>query len=157
MKATGSVAKRMPAEETTLVLFLVALFLVTGCGDGRPTRVPVSGQVLIDGKPLAFGSIRFIPADSRASQSTIDENGRFTLNCYEKNDGVVVGTHTVTVLACKPISKTLVRWHAPRKYSDSVTSDITKEVLEPTDNMKIELTWDGGQPFDEVVETDDSL
>jgi hypothetical protein len=128
-----------------------------GCSDGRPSRIPVSGQVLIDGKPLKFGSIRFVPSDSRASQGAIDANGHFTLNCYEKDDGVVPGTHTVTVMACEPLSRTLVRWHVPRKYSDPVTSDIKKEVVEPTDSMLVELTWDGGRPFDEVVETDDSL
>ena len=141
---------------SSLAVVLLATLLV-GCGDGRPSRVPVSGQVLIDGKPLTLGSIRFIPSDSRASQGALDDNGRFTLNCYEKADGVVIGTHTVTVLACKPLSRTLVRWHAPKKYADATTSDIKQEISKPENDLTINLTWAGGQPFDEVVESDDSL
>ena len=140
-------------------LLSVAAFapLLIGCGDSRPLRVAVSGQVLIDGKPLTLGSIRFIPSDSRASQGAIDENGRFTLNCYVKGDGVVIGTHTVAVLACKPLSRTLVRWHAPKKYADATTSDIKQEISQPENDLTINLTWAGGQPFNEIVESDDSL
>jgi hypothetical protein len=140
-----------------LLLVAACVTFLAGCGDGRPSRVAVSGHVLIDGKPLTLGTIRFIPSDSRASQGTIDETGRFTLNCYEKADGVVTGMHTVTVLACKPLSRTLVRWHAPKKYADATTSDIKQEISKSESDLTIHLTWAGGQPFDEVIETDDSL
>ena len=145
------------ATWTPLLPAAALAMLLVGCGDGRPSRVAVSGRVLIDGKPLTIGTIRFIPSDSRASQGTLDENGRFTLNCYESGDGVVVGTHTVTILACKPLSRTLVRWHAPKKYADATTSDIKQEISKPESDLTINLTWAGGQPFDEVVEFDDSL
>jgi len=53
-----------------LLLFLLSLFAI-GCSDGRPDRVPVSGQVLIDGKPLTCGGVTFIPDGHRASHGTI--------------------------------------------------------------------------------------
>jgi hypothetical protein len=33
--------------------------------------------------------------------------------------------------------------HAPKKYTEPDTVDIT----EPTDSLVIELSWEGGQPF----------
>src|SRR5690348_8737102 len=85
------------------VLAIVALAVSNGCGDGRPTRVPVSGQVLIDGKPLTFGYVRFAPADTRASTGSLDSQGHFKLTCFQPGDGAVFGLHQVTVMGQEPI------------------------------------------------------
>ena len=56
---------KLPAS-AWLLPALAMVCSMAGCGDGRPTRVPVSGQVLIDGAPLTHGYVRFTPAgDSR--------------------------------------------------------------------------------------------
>lgn len=142
----------MRSKFTVLVLnALVALFL--GCGDGRPNRVPVSGQVIIDGQPLKCGVVTFVPANSRASVGKLDDDGRFTLGCFERTDGAVVGSHRVQVSANQLIGETRTRWHAPKKYADYKTSGLEREVSEGTDSMLIELSWEGGKPF---VETDSS-
>lgn len=129
----------------------VVLSLVTspGCGDGRPDRYPVSGQVLIDGVPLTYGYVKFVPQGSRPAGGYVDEQGRFTLGCYEKNDGAIPGTHQVEIDAAESISSTERKWHAPKKYSSYATSGITQEVLEPIDSLVINLTWDGKKPFTE--------
>ncbi len=124
-----------------------ALFLAAGCGDGRPTRVTVSGQVLIDGKPLTVGTVKFVPAGARPSSGKLDEHGRFTLTCYDGGDGVVPGTHRAQISSMEVISASKVRWLAPPKYADFRTSGLSYEINEPTDDLKIELTWDGGKPF----------
>lgn len=121
--------------------------LSTGCGDGRPTRVKVSGKVLIDGKPLTHGNIKFVPEGARPSAGKIDENGNFTLTCYDGNDGIIPGTHRVQISASEILSGSKVKWHAPRKYSDHLKSGLSFEITEPTDDLTIELTWDGGKPF----------
>jgi len=131
-------------------LVLLTLVAYGGCSDGRPTRVPVSGQVLIDGKPLKCGTVRFIPDGHRASQGTLDDNGRFTLSCYGQKDGAVVGKHRVEVAGFELIKPTLMRWQAPKKYQDQSTSGLTQEITGPTDSVVINLTWNGGKPFDEV-------
>jgi hypothetical protein len=137
---------------------LVSLsFTAGGCGDGRPKRVPVSGQILIDGKPVKAGLVRFIPADHRASQGTLDQEGRFTLSCFDKNDGAVVGEHKLEIMAYEFVNPELMRWYAPKKYQDQQTSGVTQTVTGPTDNMVINLTWDGGKVFDEVHQTRESL
>ncbi len=120
-----------------------AITVATGCGDHRPTRVPVSGQVLIDGKPLDYGFVRFTPLDSRAATGALDKEGRFKLTCFEPNDGAVTGHHIVTVMGQEPIGETILKWHAPKKYADPSTSGLTQEIAGPTDNIVINLTWDG--------------
>ena len=134
-------------------ILAIPVLVATGCGDGRPSRVPVSGQVLIDGKPLKYGTIKFIPTGHRASQGKLDENGRFTLSCYGNNDGAVIGKHRVEVTSFEMVKPTLMRWQAPKKYQDQATSELTQEITGPTDSVVINLTWDGGKPFDEAYYT----
>ena len=126
---------------------IVLTGVANGCGSGRPERVAVSGHVVIDGQPLAFGNIKFVPAGARPSVGKLDENGHFTLTCYDGDDGVVPGTHRVAISASKILSENKVQWFAPKKYADFRTSGLTYEIKEPTDDLKIELTWDGGKPF----------
>lgn len=133
-------------------LFALFISLTIGCSDGRPTRVPISGQVLIDGKPLKSGYIRFVSADHRPSQGYLDANGRFTLSCFEDNDGAVIGQHKIEIRGTEMVNPQLMRWHAPKKYADQQTSELVQEITGPTDNIILNLTWDGGQPFDEKVE-----
>jgi hypothetical protein len=120
---------------------------VIGCGDGRPERLPVSGQVLIDGQPLTYGYIRFVPEGARPSGGKLDEQGRFTLSCYGENDGIIPGVHRVEVDASESISSKKIKWHTPKKYFRYTTSGLEQTITEPTDSLVIELTWDGGKPF----------
>jgi hypothetical protein len=123
--------------------------LCTGCGDGRPERIPVSGTVLIDGAPLAYGSIMFLNDHARPAGAMIGPDGRFVLSCFARGDGALPGHHRVKISAQEALSERSVRWHAPKRYADEATSDIEVDITEPVDDLKIELTWGGGQPFDE--------
>jgi hypothetical protein len=129
-----------------LILFSV---LSAGCGDGLPRRVPVSGHVLIDGKPLTAGFVKILPANDRGATGTIGEDGRFTLTTFEKDDGCVLGKHPALVAGMEHKSAYVVQWLAPQKYSDVKTSGLEVEITGPTDNLEIKLTWDGGKPFSE--------
>ena len=125
-------------------LLAFGLFVaIAGC-DRHPPRVPVSGTVLIDGEPLSRGNIKFVPENGRPSAGTIGEDGKFTLTCYDGNDGAIPGKHRVQVSANRGISDTKIEWFAPRKYADFRTSGIEVEVNEPVDDLKIELS-SGGQ------------
>ncbi|MDZ4686744.1 MAG: hypothetical protein SH850_16855 [Planctomycetaceae bacterium] len=70
---------------------------VIGCGgaDG-PTRTPVNGAVLFDGKPMAAGIIRFIPAEGTKGPAAV---GAIADGFYEipKARGPVVGSHRVEI------------------------------------------------------------
>jgi len=139
---------------TTLVFLLVVLPTVAifvGCGSDRPDRVPVSGQVLIDGQPLGGGTIRLYPASARPATARIGPDGRFTLKTFETGDGAVLGTHPVTVASIEEFSDTKRRWLVPKKYADPGTSGLTATIDDATDSLIIELTWDGGKPFIEQL------
>ena len=133
-------------------LALMLLVSSAGCGDGRPSRVPVSGHVLIDGQPLEYGNVRFHPLDQRAASAKLGSGGKFTLSTYEFGDGVVLGEHQVTVNAYKPINVQAVQWLAPKKYCGPTTSGLVVNVNDPTDSVEIRLSWDGGKPFIERSE-----
>jgi hypothetical protein len=148
MKSSLALETVLPEMSSRLLGFLLlALLSLTGCGDGRPARVAVSGQVLIDGQPLSVGIIKFIPEGSRPSSGKIEADGSFTLTCYDGADGVVPGRHRVQVSAMEILGSSKVKWLVPRKYADFRTSELEFEITEPTDDLKIELTWDGGKPF----------
>jgi predicted small lipoprotein YifL len=129
-----------------------ALSGLAGCGDSGPKLVPVSGVVTIDGQPLTYGHIQVAPTGWRAASSRIGSDGKFTLTTTVSGDGVVAGTHPVVVLAAEALSPEKTKWHAPKKYAEFNTANLTLTVTGPTDDAKIELKWDkGGKPFVETL------
>jgi hypothetical protein len=134
-----------------VALVPLVVILSSGCGDGRPVRVPVSGRVLIDGKPLEAGNIRFHAASNRPASAKIEPDGRFTLSTYDLGDGCVTGVHPVSVVGSKLLNPHTMHWYAPKKYAGAGTSGLTFEVTGPTDSAEIKLFWAGGKPFDERI------
>jgi hypothetical protein len=130
-----------------------AAVMLTGCGDGRPSRAAVSGNVFIDGKPVACGTIMLIPAKARPSSGTIDRQGRFSLTCYQGQDGAVLGRHALQVAVVEESDSKTIRWLAPKKYADYRTSGLAVDINGPTDSLRIDLKWDGGAPFIEKTDT----
>lgn len=138
----------MYSKLVTSILFSCLLAcLATGCNDGRPARVPVAGRVLIDGEPVTEGLVKLANPGSRSAFGKIDSEGRFQMTCYEKNDGVIPGTHRVEVVAAEKVDERTTRWHAPKKYASKATSGIDVTIDEPTEDLVIELTWSGKKPF----------
>ena len=124
---------------------VAAVASLAGCGDGGPKIVPVSGIVLIDGQPLTYGHVQVIPAGWRPASGRIGGDGRFTLTTTTTGDGCAVGTHPVAVLASESITPESTKWHAPQRYADVKTSNLTVTISGPTDDLKIELKSDGGK------------
>ena len=142
-------AKIMSMPSIRLLIVFTGVTLLAGCGDGRPVRVPVSGMVYIDGKPLTVGVVRFVPDKGRPSVGEIDQSGRFQLSCYEMNDGATVGEHHVAVVAAEPLPGDRRRWHAPKSYSDYKSSGLIETVSSSPEEIRIDLTWGNGKPFTE--------
>jgi hypothetical protein len=135
------------AAAAALVLWL------GGCSDGQSALVPVSGRVLIDGKPLEYGYIRFLPQNARASSANLDLHGRFTLKCVKQGDGVVPGQHSVAILAAEQLRSGKMLWHAPKKYVDYRSSGLVQLITAPTSDVEINISWAGGRPFVEDTDT----
>ena len=134
-------------------LLILPLLILGGCGKGRTPCVPVSGRVLLDGKPVPQGFIRVIPANGRPATGTLDADGRFRLTTFDDGDGCIRGTHAVEVIARQRISPTQSRWLAPRRYFDAATSGITVTVDKATDALQIDLVSDHEKPPVENVDT----
>jgi len=78
---------------------ILPLLLTVGCsGLEGPVRIKVAGHVTLDGVPLAFGVIRFIPQDDKAgpAASTQIIGGEFQ---FSREDGPVVASHRVEIEA----------------------------------------------------------
>jgi len=101
----------------------------------------------MDGKPLSGGSIMVIPSNQRPAGSSIGPDGRFTLSSYQRNDGVVTGNHQVTVQFTEILGERETRWLTPKKYGKANTSGLTVTIDGPTDDLTINLSWDGKKPF----------
>jgi hypothetical protein len=74
---------------------VVCCFLA-GCGQ---KVTPVSGTVLIDGKPVSKGTqVIFVPeGDTPMAATSTDENGRFKLQDVQRLGGLLPGTYKVVL------------------------------------------------------------
>jgi len=129
---------------------MAMVLVVAGCGQSLE-RVPVSGQVLIDGKPLTTGEITVSPSGKRAAFGNIDSEGRFQLATYEPGDGTSLGTHPVSVHSGEFLDPTHKRWNVPKKYANLTTSGLSATIDGPTDSLIINLSWENGKPFVETI------
>jgi hypothetical protein len=121
------------------------LLVLAGCGRSRTPCVPVSGQVLLDGKPVSAGFIRLIPEKGRPASGTLDADGRFRLATYEDGDGCILGTHTVVI--SEPASDaTKSPFPVPKKYTSLATSGYKVTIEKATDSLQIDLVSGGEKP-----------
>jgi hypothetical protein len=122
---------------------MALFFPILGCGAQHPGIVPVSGTVSIDGQPLTVGQVKVSPQGKRAAVGRIEADGRFRLSTFELHDGAPTGTHPATVAAVEQLTERSNRWHAPKKYANEIQSELWVTIDGPTDDLRIELTWDG--------------
>lgn len=124
-----------------LALTLVAL---TGCGDGKISRYPTKGKVLIDGKPVEGARVIFCPVGgSEAFQrerpfGVTNSAGEFSLTTFQKGDGAPAGEYNVMIRNGRPKSREEAqrRSKGPRiapEYGKPQTSGVTVTV-EKTEN-----------------------
>jgi len=114
----------------------------------RPTY-PVSGILLLDGKPVANASVRFTETGPKAGKLPLaadaltDEAGHFLLSTYTRNDGCVEGTFLVTVTRKAggpgvPVTENAPASDLPEKYSGA-TSPLKATVTAGPNEVKLEL------------------
>jgi hypothetical protein len=87
---------------------VAALAGLAGCGPGNGlTLGRVHGTISVEGEPVRFGYVTFLP-DSTAgtngppATSSILEDGSFVISTEQSDDGAIVGTHKVAVIALDP-------------------------------------------------------
>lgn len=89
----------------SLAFSLIAVGSLTcGCGGDNAGRLPIKGQVTLDGQPLERGSIAFVPEEGKASFSA---GATITQGAYEidRAKGLPPGTYKVVINAVKKTGK----------------------------------------------------
>ncbi len=76
-----------------IIAALSALPLLAGCG---PSTGDVTGKVLLNGKPLSFGTVTMIGADGITKSAQIMDDGSYTIF------GIASGTAKILVESPKP-------------------------------------------------------
>ena len=78
-------------------LILTLSFAASGCGgeavDSGPPRFPISGVVTLDGEPVEYGSLFFVPVDGGPGTSCMIQSGGFSA----ADPGAVSGAQGVNV------------------------------------------------------------
>ncbi|MBX3426366.1 MAG: hypothetical protein KF688_11860 [Pirellulales bacterium] len=120
-----------------------------GCSPERETLHDVRGQVLVDGRPLTHGVVRFVPRSGRPVSSEIAADGSFRLLSRSVGvdaDGVPAGRYRVAVNACEILDEDAgeIAWHAPQRYADFRNSGIDVAIDGSQRDLTIELTWNDG-------------
>ena len=140
-------------------LLLTAILLAAGCGDGRDARYPTGGTVTVDGEPLKFGSVTFMPIQgttkARPGGGSLSSDGTYQISSFTPNDGLLKGKYKVSITGTEPMGETGQRWHAPQKYSSLENSGLTAEITEENKELNFDLSWKGekpGKPFVEKFE-----
>ena len=123
-------------------LCCVVLLACMGC-DNSPQRVPVTGIVLIDGKPVTRGFLRILPASGRAAFGEISSDGRFTMTSMKPTDGCVPGQHPVEIVSVMAISDSSQQRMIPAIYANPSASNLKVNIADQPTELKIELTWNG--------------
>lgn len=147
-----------------LSLFRLALVLVTagpvcmgGCGGGSATDLPtgkVTGKVTYNGMPVTGGSLTFGPTGSgekgpppgKSASADVQLDGSFSLSTYDKDDGAVIGRHTVQYIA--PAVSIDEKQHsedskpAVSPFAGLIPSKAEVEVKSGTNTIDIELVPD---------------
>jgi len=100
-----------------LLILCLCLCFVAGCGDGGPSRVPVSGMVKVNGEPLAKGSIVFTPtAGTTGPRSAgVIENGAYRI---PEGDGPMIGKLRVEIRADQDLGFQLDDPEEFKKHAD---------------------------------------
>ncbi len=84
------------------ILALPCLIFLVGCGP-KSSTIPVQGQVILNGKPLAGGTLTFHPvnvsagAPNHMGQGTITPEGNYSVSTFQAGDGVMAGDYIVTI------------------------------------------------------------
>lgn len=103
---------------------LLAVLVSGGCGTGglRGERLPVSGTVTLDGKPLTYGLVEFSQLAERGElQTAVVRDGRFSL---APPLGLPAGTYSVCLLPYVPEADELDRLPPEGRKAVAAASDL---------------------------------
>jgi len=98
------VPKALSRRLTAVALVAVVAVALTGCGSDPLNAASVKGKVLLDGKPLTKGSVRFVPDKAKGNTAGVEptgvigDTGEYELITNGKS-GAPLGSYTVCVVS----------------------------------------------------------
>src|SRR5262245_51183411 len=139
-----------PRTSVRLAALAVFVSVVVGCtGDGQLKVYPVTGQVLYNGEPLKGVDVAFHPTDPKNDtgyppHATTDENGKFVLMTYVKDDGAPAGEFRVAIAFAVEKAggdegsdqSVRLAFQVPEKYQRKETSGITVTIKPESNTLE---------------------
>lgn len=130
---------------TIPILFIAAVFTLTGCGSSAETLHPVRGRVTLEGRPWTVGDVGFFPdagkgnSIGKAAVGTLTDSGTYELFTGGK-PGVPPGWYKVVVWATRdpaaagnpygPDGKLRpIHWLIDPRYTNADTTPLSVEVV----------------------------
>jgi hypothetical protein len=158
------------ARRVILFLGIGAFAALSGCSDSeiKYEHANVHGKVSYQGKPLTFGTVLFMPVEApkegpiQPASGPINPDGTYELKS-QSSPGAVLGEHKVVVIAVDggqlalapaaakdgiqaPVAPTKgskelqLKSTVPKKYSDPMSTPLTRKVVAGENAIDIELT-----------------
>jgi hypothetical protein len=142
MPVDSSAVRRLAAGPACCAWLLLALGGAVGCGKpGAAATAPAGGVVLFNGEPATDVRVIFTPENGRPAIGQTDEQGRFVLTTFQRDDGAVPGKHKATISDRKrnwlpdPKTNKVEPGRFPESYQRASTSPWTFEVKSGEDNF----------------------
>lgn len=129
-------------QETAVLLGLIVMGTIGGCGSDPYVLAPVSGRITIDGQPVAELRISFEPVGSAErkypgpeSVGITDDDGRYSLKTMAEapRRGAVVGKCRVRISSLPSKQrKEIADIHAPGYDPVKEVKDLKEQLRRPT-------------------------
>ena len=127
-----------------MVAAILLFSLISGCAERGPHRVPVTGRITYQGRPVPDGWVSFtrlgeLPqgVPSRPATGELDQDGRYSMKTFGDDDGVMPGEYAVAVVAIDYERAKAARgpgqpqpYTIPQRYTRPETSGLTVTIPE---------------------------
>jgi hypothetical protein len=135
-----------PYKSMSAGAILVGILLLCGC-DRSPARLPVSGNITFQKKPLKNGTITFYPVSTGTQAGDVISNGKYEI---AREKGLEPGRYRVEISS--PDGETPVdRNAAPGPSGNFASKDRIPEEFNKKSKLEIEVTTGGPNQFDFTI------
>ena len=141
-------------RQLTSFIACFGLLAMSGCTGGSSNIASVTGTVTINGEPINYASVTFMPTEGRASVGLTDSEGVYTLNYVIGEKGALIGEHKVYVTTRvvkepsyggdsggvkDPVRETGRKELLPKKYCDRGATELTATVEKGSNTIDFPL------------------
>jgi hypothetical protein len=127
------------------------MLAITGCGkeDDGFRRVPVSGKVTLDGKPLESGTISLVPLQAGPAAHGKVAGGTYSI---ARSDGRAAGSYRVEVYSVQPTRRRVADGDTPGELIDEARN-VIPERYNIRSELRADVKPDGDPQLDFAVDT----